>query len=233
MKKTVKRMATVGLVCMGLSICACGNKDVKNTDVNTSASASAGSSNQSNKEKTDKQSILGEQYYMPATGIELRFPDARKYGLRKNSLGMTSYNDERGEAVSDMYIYSYGWDGIGKPASTLEECVGSCDEQINYYIRNTNIEKYELTDKHVITEQKKVTVNGKEMLKVYGYINRSKDGGQKTGIVGYYMIVNADSINGGKENQPVYWMGCYEKESDKQKVENCVDAMAETVKLID
>ena len=229
MNKGIKNSVVVAMMglCIGLS--ACGEKQADNL---SGIGEKVSQDNQS-VQQTTKNDILSEEY-TPVANCSLKFP--REFLTEKFTMQTISHNDRMDRQKATQYICasSYMGDYEDKLVTSLEDCVGSCDKNIKNSLSNVHSHKYHYEDIN-ITSQKKVTVNGKEMLKVYGSVPRFDAlTGDKlegtTSIVGYYTIIDF-KMNGTPEGkQQVYWYGFYENESDKAIMEEYVDAMAESFK---
>lgn len=215
-----KYTAIIAVMAVCTSLSACGSKATSNNQTIQDTQSSI--KNETNKDNSGK---LNKEY-KSCTGYSLRFPKA----FTTDSLvtGEISYNDTRGRSLSSQFIFACTYSGGEDVITTsLDNCVGSCDGTIKHTLQLVDNVRYSQPDIK-ITEQKKVTVNGQEMLKVYGSVKQTD--GNETGIVGYYTIINF-KMNGTSEGkQQAYWYGFYENETDRSVMEEYIDAMAETFK---
>lgn len=220
---------TILAVCVFISLSACGsgstNTDNSNNSNMQNIDRTSSIATKNNKMDNDNYANLNEEY-KSCTGYSLRFP--KDFTTDSLITGEISYNDTRGRSLSSQFIFACTYSGGEDVITTsLDNCVGSCDGTIKHTLQLVDNVRYSKSDIK-ITEQKKVTVNGQEMLKVYGSVKQTD--GSETGIIGYYTIINF-KMNGTSEGkQQAYWYGFYENTTDELEMENYVDAMAETFK---
>lgn len=222
MNKGIKSSVVVAMmgICIGLS--ACGEKNIDN---NGKSDENISQNSQTVQEIINNDKLSGD--YTSLEGYSLRFP--KSFLTEKFTIGIISHNGNPNYNYASQYIYTNTYSGRGGDVlvTSLDSCVGSSDEEIKAALSTINAKKYNYKDIN-ITSQKKITINGKEMLKVYGSVLR-EDGGT-TGIVGYYTIIDFKMSGTPEGKQQFYWYGFYENESDKAIMEEYVDAMAESFK---
>lgn len=222
MKKGFKYSAVIATMAICASFSACTSKESANTQNTQEIDKTSSTKTEVNKSSNAK---LNEEY-KSCTGYSLRFP--KDFTTDSLVTGEISYNDGRGRSLSSQFVFACTYSGGEDVITTsLDNCVGSCDATIKHTLQLVDNVRYSQPDIK-ITQQQKVTVNGQEMLKVYGSVKQTD--GSETGIVGYYTIINF-KMNGTPEGkQQAYWYGFYENEADKSVMEEYIDAMAETFK---
>lgn len=229
----------VVLVMLGAALClgGCGTKNKDTAEAN-------GITTEQNKQATNSDtnvkgvSLTSETFNIG--GYKIKFPEYSsnlRYQIYAPYPGMTGEArivgmDFMGSYKNNPFYIcasSYTKDSGIEPVSDLDSCVAASAKDINGKIGN--IQNYFLSPKVVITEQKKVTVNGREMLKAYGYVDSKEELNKRYGVIEYYtMIDKAPLSDGTKMARQAYWFGLYEYEDDSKKaeMENYLDAMAES-----
>lgn len=228
MKKQLRLAVGAGLLSISLGLTACGGTTKTGTEENVQKTDTS-------VQTTEKGNTTGtathyERYTLGAVAVQVPYigkngyarPRFAKVVSMDNAAGNGLESEADRVILADSYFISYD-----KYVTTLDECADSCTPSIKTNVAtllyaNANAAHINFQT----TEQKKVTVNGTEFLKVYGTVS---DGNKTYHFVGYHGIFKVNPVIYSKETDQEFWIAFYKDDKYAAEMEKYVDDMAATL----